>query len=263
FLSQWKWVLLGTSLAPIPFTAIFRKSIFLGAIYLENSGQWSILFGWPGRVLNTFMLLVSTLILFNLERTIRSSTGRMRWQIKFIVLGVCGLFALRIYIASQSLLFSTTDTAFGTINGMALIAANLLFAVALFRGSSLTMDVYLSGAAIQNSLTIIFAGIYLLAVGLLAHLTQSITPGRSLPLDAFVVLAALTLLAALLLSDRLRRRLRLFVSRHFRRPEYDYRAVWMELTQRTRSLVDIRDLSTAVSRLVSERLEVLSVTVWL
>src|SRR5215468_11279008 len=41
FLSQWKWVLLGTSLAPIPFTAIFRKSIFLGAIYLENSGQWS------------------------------------------------------------------------------------------------------------------------------------------------------------------------------------------------------------------------------
>src|SRR5262249_19826319 len=120
-----------------------------------------------------------------------------------------------------------------------------------------------SGAAIQNSLTIIFAGIYLLAVGLLAHLAQSITPGGSLPLDAFVVFSALTLLAALLLSNRLQRRFRLFVSRHFRRPEYDYRAVWMELTQRTRSLVDIRDLSTAVSRLVSERLEVLSVTVWL
>jgi putative PEP-CTERM system histidine kinase len=263
FLSQWKWVLLATSLAPIAFVAIFRKSLFLDAIYLENFERWSVLFGWPGRAIQTFILLMSVVILFNLERTIRSSTGRMRWQIKFIVLGVGGLFALRLYLASQSLLFSTTDTAFGTINGMALIAANLLFAIALFRGSSLTMDVYLSGAAIQNSLTILFSGIYLLAVGLLAHFARTLSPNGSLPIDAFVVFASLTILAALLLSDRLRRNLRLFISRHFRRPVYDYRAVWMELTRRTRSLVDVRDLSAAVSRLVSERLEVHSVTVWL
>src|SRR6516225_3872600 len=37
FLGEWKWVLLATGLAPAAFVAIFRKSIFLGAIYLEES----------------------------------------------------------------------------------------------------------------------------------------------------------------------------------------------------------------------------------
>ena len=61
----------------------------------------------------------------------------------------------------------------------------------------------------------------------------------------------LAVLAVLLLSDRLRRKLRLFVSRHFRRPVYDYRHVWMDATRRTVSLVDANQLSTAVCRMVS------------
>ncbi|HEY2382544.1 MAG TPA: XrtA/PEP-CTERM system histidine kinase PrsK [Terriglobia bacterium] len=262
FLAQWKWPLLVSALAPIPFLAIFRKSVFLGAIYLEESERWSILLGSPGRWLQMFFILMSVLILFNLERTMRSSVGRMRWQIKFLVLGIGGLFALRIYTASQALLFSTTDTGFGTINAVALIAADSLFAIALFRGSSLTMDVYLSGTAIQNSLTLIFAGIYLIAVGLIARVARSLSPNGPLPYDTFIVFIALTAFGALLLSNRVRRQLRLFVSRHFHRPIYDYRRVWMELTQRTRSLVDVRELSSTVSRLVSEWLEILSVSVW-
>jgi putative PEP-CTERM system histidine kinase len=262
YLSQWRWVLAAAVLGPVGFLAVFRTSIFIGAIYLENSERWSILFGWPGRVLQTFILLMSVLILFNLERTVRSSSGRMRWQIKFMVLGVGGLFALRIYLASQSLLFSTTDTGFGVVAGMALIAANTLFAIGLLRGSSLTVDVYLSGAAIQNSLTIVFAGVYLLAIGLLARLARSVSPVGSLQLDAFFVFVALISFAVLLLSDRLRQKLQLFVSRHFMRPVYDYRDIWMELTERTRSLVDIRDLASAMCRLVSQKLQVLSVSVW-
>src|SRR5439155_8507524 len=99
--------------------------------------------GWPGGALQFFVLFVSLLILFNLERTIRSSTGRMRWQIKFMALGVGGLFALRIYLASQSVLFSTVDAGFVTTDAVALIAACILFAVSLLRGSSLSVDVYL------------------------------------------------------------------------------------------------------------------------
>src|SRR5262249_54303044 len=91
FLSKWKWVL-AASFAPIPFLIIFRKTLFAGSIFLRDAARWSISLAWPGRVLQLFLLLVSVLILFNLERTIRASTGRMRWQIKFMVLGVAGLF---------------------------------------------------------------------------------------------------------------------------------------------------------------------------
>src|SRR5262249_48752172 len=59
------------------------------------------------------------------------------------------------------------------------------------------------------------------------------------------------------------RKLLLFVTRHFKRPIYDYRSVWMELTQRTTSLLDVNELSSAISKMVSESLGFLSVNVWL
>lgn len=97
----------------------------------------------------------------------------------------------------------------------------------------------------------------------MARVARSFAASGSLPLDAFVVFIGLTVLGLLLLSNRFRRKLRLFVSRHFRRPMYDYRNVWMELTQRTTSLVDAYELSAAASRMVSDSLEILSVNVWL
>jgi putative PEP-CTERM system histidine kinase len=180
-----------------------------------------------------------------------------------MALGVGGLFALRIYLASQSLLFFSVDTGFGAINAVALLAANILFAFSLARGRLLDVDVYLSTATIQNSLTILLAGVYLLSVGLLARLAQHLVPADSLPFDAFFVFLALTALGVLLLSNKIRLQLLRFVTQHFRRPSYDYRRVWMDLTRRTASMLDAHELSSAVSHTVSDLLGFLSVSVWL
>ena len=260
--SRWKWGIAAVCLVPVLFVAVFRSSLFAGTVRLESAG-WLLPLGWAGQVFQYYILGTSILIVFNMERLIRSSIGRTRWQLKFLVLGIGGLFALRIYLSSQSILFSVLDTGFGTTTAMVLLAANLLFAFSFARGRSLDVDVYFSRATIQNSLTIVLAGIYLLSVGVLAHLTRSYLPIESLSVDTFIVFVALMGLAVLLLSNRLRRQLRKFVTRHFRRPTYDYQSVWMDLTQRTTSLMDIHELSGAISKMVSESLEILSVNVWL
>jgi putative PEP-CTERM system histidine kinase len=246
--SRWKWGVVALCLIPVPFFAVFRSSLFEGPVRL----------GWSGMVLEYYILIISVLIVFNIERIIRSSIGRTRWQLKFMALGIGGLFALRIYTGSQSILYKTLDTSYGTTSAMALLAANLLFAFSFARGRSLDVDVYFSRATIQNSLTILLAGVYLLSVGVLAsYLPASLSDGT------FIVFVALMGLAILLLSNRLRRQLRKFVTRHFRRPTYDYQSLWMDLAQRTTSLMDIHELSGAISKMVSESLEVLSVNVWL
>jgi len=263
FLSKWKWLLITTAIAPAGFALIARSWLLTGTVILAGAGRWNLSIGWAGRTLDVVKLVMAILILFNLERTVRSSRGRMRWQIKFMALGVGGLFALRIFLISQTLLYNRIDAGLGPVYAVALLAANLMFAASLARGRSLNVDVYLSTATIHNSLTIVLSGVYLLVVGLLAFLARHTGFSSSLPVDAFVVFLSLTGLAVLLLSDRIRRKLRLFVSTHFNRPLYDYRNVWMELTQRTTSLLDARELSNAVSRMVSESLDVLSVSVWL
>src|SRR5262245_5311849 len=182
-LSRWKAGLIASVAAPAAFVLVLRKLIFTGSFQLQDAERWMLPLDWAGRILEYFFLLASILILFNLERTIHSSTGRMRWQIKFMVLGVGGLFALKIYVTSQFLLYSRVDTGLGSANSVALIAANLLFALSIFRARSLNVDVYLSRATIEKSLTIIVAGVYLLSVGLAANLARSYVPSRRVPLD--------------------------------------------------------------------------------
>src|SRR5437667_11490610 len=146
---------------------------------------------------------------------------------------------------------------------MTRIAANLLFAISLLRGNFLYVRVYRSMTAIRNSVVIVLAGIYLLGAGELARAVRHISPRESLPLDGFIIFMTLASLTILLLPNRLRWQLRRFVSRHFRRPIYDCQKVWMELTERTASIMDVHELSTAVCRIVSESLGFHSVTVWL
>jgi putative PEP-CTERM system histidine kinase len=53
------------------------------------------------------------------------------------------------------------------------------------------------------------------------------------------------------------------ISEIFRRPQYDYRKVWSDFTEKTSSVAGIRDLSGAVVRMVAETLEALSVSLWI
>src|SRR5881628_3368249 len=107
--------------------------------------------------------------------------------------------------------------------------------------------------AIRNSLALVLAGIYLLGAGALAPAVRHILPRKSLPLDGFIIFMTLASLTVLLLSNRFRWQLRRFVSRHFHRPIYDCQRVWMELTERTASSMDVDELSTAVCRIVPNR----------
>ena len=262
FLKRWKWIVLTLYAAPALLAVSFRNSLF-EITGLEDPWPTLPKLGRAGWILNLVLLLSAVLILGNLERTLRHSTGRIRWQIKFMILGVALLFAGRIYWCSQALLFSTFYPSMDQINAIALIGANALFLWSLFRTRFGDADFYITPGIVHNTLTVSIVGIYLIVVGILALAIRRFNPDRSLPLDAFFVLVALTAVSILLLSDSFRKSLKRFLSRSFVRPKFDYRKEWMELTQRTVSLLDPHSLCTAVTKMLSETLEILSVNIWL
>ena len=105
---------------PVPFFALFRSSLFAPP---PGNGKKNTSIRMVRDVLEYYILIISVIIVFNIERIIRSSIGRTRWQLKFMALGIGGLFALRIYTGSQSILYKTLDTSYGTTSAMALLAA--------------------------------------------------------------------------------------------------------------------------------------------
>jgi putative PEP-CTERM system histidine kinase len=261
-LRRWRPVLWTSLLLPSAL-AVLTSASLSARPGQPATGPWLLALGGAGYLFHLVFLVGAVLVLANLERTLRASTGSMRWFIKYMVLGLGGLFAARIYTSSQALLFRSVDTDLHVMDSAALLVADGLMAASLLRRRLRAADVYVSQSVLYSSITALLVGVYLLAVGVLAKAVVLFGGVQALPLVTFVVFLGLVGLAGLSLSDRLRAAVRGFVTRNFRRPHYDYRKEWAAFTRATTTLIDTEALCAAVAARVSETLRVPSVTVWL
>jgi len=257
-----RWLI--TLLLGVPFVfGVILNGHLIKDIGLTDSSQWILRLGWSGYILQVFILLTAVAMLVSLERTFRASRGHMRWQIKFLLLGLGSLFAVRIYTGSQELLFRSLDTGLEVVNAATLIVAGALIVRSFSRLRLLNVAFYPSHAVLYGSFTIVLAGIYFILIGGLAQLVRHMGGEQTFAIQVFVIFLACVGFAALLMSDRLRHRLRYFISVHLKRPRYDYRKEWVKFTEKTSTLIDVKDLCMTVAKMVSDTLEVLSVTLWL
>ncbi|HID28748.1 MAG TPA: PEP-CTERM system histidine kinase PrsK [Desulfobacterales bacterium] len=262
-LRGWKWIGLGTFLLHLSFVTIFAADFFGDIALFDPSHKWLLPLGWSGYVFYVCFLVSVVCIIVFLENTIRSLRGRKRWQVKFLALGIGGLFAVRVYTGSQALLLHQLNSELEVVNGATLLVANLLILVSLFRGQFLQADIYLSQGLLYKSFTLFIVGTYLLALGVFAKATGHVQSGLVLALRAFLIFLAVTGLMIVFLSDSLRLKMKRHISRHFRRPRYDYRNAWIAFTKRTASLVEKRAFCDALVRMISEMLDIPSVSLWL
>lgn len=262
FVTRWRPLIAAAFAIPLLLAGPFGRWLYV-ALSPPETGGWLFALGWAGYAFHLAFLAASVLILGNLERTLRASTGSMRWFIKYVVLGVGVLFAARIYTSSQALLFRSVDPSLPLVDSAALLLAAALIVMSLLRSRLRDADVYVSQHVLFNSVTALLVGVYLLVVGVLAKAVAYFGGAQVLPAVTFVVFLGLIGLAVLLLSDRLRQAVRTFVSRNFRRPRYDYRREWMAFTRATSTLLDRKALCAAVAARVSETLGIPSVTIWL
>ena len=263
FLVHWRWGLIAIFVSLPCVVGVGIGDFFIDVPSFDTTSRWSLGLGGYGQAFFLLFLLSAACILMNLERTLRASTGILRWQIKFMILGVGSLFAIRVYTGSQTLLFSRVTTTLETINAGALVIAAALLLRALARMRMFKVNFYLSQTALYHSLTVLAMGGYLLFVGFLAQIVTYVGGDEILPFEALLVFLAFLFLALFLISDEWQQRSRLFISRHFQRPRYDYRKEWMVFTQRTTSLLDSKDLCDATVKMVSETFGVSCVTIWL
>src|SRR5207249_11330460 len=103
---------------------------------------------------------------------------------------------------------------------------------------------------LQSSNTESVVGGYLFVIEVLAQIVARYGGATSFQLQAFLVLVDIAVLAVLLLSQKIRQRIRRFVSRPFSRPQYDFRPVWAQFTQSTSSAVNDPTLCAASAELI-------------
>ena len=275
FLGKWREALAAAFLIPILLDICYQGQLVAGRVRFSATDQWLFALTPAGWVLYMISLISAVVILVQLERTFWASVGTMRWRIKFMMLGLGLLFAVRVYTASQALVLPTQiplndrmisvtgpQSSAATVNSAALLLCCLLMLRSLFRQPS-EVAVYPSHTGLHKSVTFLVAGLYLLIVGVLAKVVQWLDLTFSFPLRAFLILVGLVAVTVLLLSDRVRLHARRFVSRYLQRPLYDYRTVWRRVTEGIASRVTEKELCQASVKMGADLFQALSVSIWL
>ena len=106
----WKWVVLRSFAIPVLSVFMGWDYLFSGHAGVARDGSSIIPVGWSGYCFYISLLLCSVLILADIQKTLRTSYGAVRRQIKFSILGVGILFVTRVFTSAQILLFWTQRT---------------------------------------------------------------------------------------------------------------------------------------------------------
>lgn len=193
-------------------------------LFLGRAGYWFYLSA----------MLVFVTALMNIEATFISTVGSDRWKVKFEVIGAGSILAVLIFYFSQGLLYRTIDVNLMTIRSSILAtSAGLILYAKLYRGNGVQITV--SRYILFRSLTLLSVGVYFIVLGLLGEAMKYLDVSFAQYLTIFLAFAGGIAMIVLFLSEQLRRRVKVFISKHFFAQKHDYRHTWMELTNRLAS----------------------------
>jgi putative PEP-CTERM system histidine kinase len=161
------------------------------------------------------------------EQVYRNARGEVRYGLKYLAFALGTLWVYDVYLYSQAQWLHAIDVETWNARGLVATLTVPLVALAARRNARWSLDIFVSRQVMFYTTTLIAVGAYLLfmAFGAYAIRLHSGGWGRSMQL-VFLAGAGIVLLS-LVASGRLRRRLRVFLNKHFYRDKYDYRAEWL------------------------------------
>ncbi|ROR34713.1 XrtA/PEP-CTERM system histidine kinase PrsK [Inmirania thermothiophila] len=165
------------------------------------------------------------------EQLWRNAPPARRWALKFLCLGLGGLFAYDFYLYADALLLRRISPALWQARVAAEGLMAPLLAVAAARNRDWAVDIAVSRRAVFHSAALLGAGVYLLFMAAAGYYIRRFGGTWGAVWQVVFLVGAAVLLAALMASGRMRAWLRVFISRNFYSYKHDYRDAWMRLTR--------------------------------
>lgn len=196
-----------------------------------------------------------------LEQIYRNARPEQRWGLKFLLLGIGGLFAYDLFLYSQALLLKGITADVWTVRGFTNAMIVPLLAIGVRRNPQLGVDLFVSRHVTFYTAALVGVGGYLLAMSLVGYGIQLYGGTWGAALRILFFFAAGVVLAAILLSGSARSRARVFIAKHFYANRYDYRDEWLQLTATLED--DSDELGRRAVRALAQVVEAKGGTLWL
>lgn len=187
--------------------------------------------GGTGTLLIRGGLAVAIMVLVLLEQIYRNASAQGRYGLKFLAIGLGGTYAYDLFMFSQAELLQGLPLE--TWGARGFVAALLVptIAVAARRNPHWSLDVFVSRQALVFSTMLIAAGLYLVVMALGGYYVREVGGAWGVAAQIVFLAGAGVVLTVLVFSGTIRRRLLVFLSKHFYRNKYDYRVQWLRFVE--------------------------------
>ncbi len=127
-----------------------------------------------------------------------------------------------------------------------------LLALAMARNREWRIDIHVSRQVVLHTATLLASGCFLLAVAIVAMVLRGFGGDWGLVLQLAMLFGSVVVLATVLSSGSLRRRLKFLISRNFFTNRYDYRVEWLKFIELVSGSDQDQELQVRIIRALAE-----------
>jgi len=189
--------------------------------------SWVVIDVGPGVLLAPGGLAVALAVLVLLEQIYRNSNAEGRRGFQYLAIGLGGAFAYDLFLYSQAELFSRISEDLWLVRGAVNALLVPFIAIAARRNPHWSLDVFVSRQVVVFTTAVTAIGSYLLLMAVGGYYVRQFGGSWGTAANILFFAGALIVLAVIVMSGTARRRLRVFISKHFFRNKYDYRVEWL------------------------------------
>jgi len=163
-----------------------------------------------------------------IENLVRNATEEGFWSVKYLGIGLGGLFAYDFYVYADALLFRSLSSSLLELRGAASILVLPLIAIGARRSLLPDRPIALSHRMAFHSAVILGGGIYLLVMGAAGYYIRQFGGTFTNLFTGLFLFGALLLLAVIFASRSIRSWLKVWLYKNLFLYKYDYRQEWLQ-----------------------------------
>lgn len=204
-------------------------------LFLDNQGYYF------------YILLMACLAtaLFHLERTLLALSRIERSRVKFEMVGVGAIMVILVVYYSQALFYRSVDMNLVLVRSLILALGVCMVVWSRVRGGAVT-GVRVSPDMAYRSLVLLTVSIYLLGLGLLGEGMRYLDVLMHRAIFVSVAVLGGLIVVLVLLSEKLRRKAKVFLHKHFYQQKYEYRKEWLRFTRHLSSARSVEALQQGI-----------------
>jgi putative PEP-CTERM system histidine kinase len=218
---------------------------------------WTLVVSPDATALYTSQLLIrigfGVAGLLTIENFWRNTEPERRWHVWPLCVAIGGLFAYELFLFSDAFITRGRVDA-GLTLGRPIVAAFMtpLLALAMARNREWRVDIHVSRQVVLHTATLVASGCFLVAVAVVAILLRGFGGDWGLVLQLAMLFGSIVVLATVLSSGSVRRRLKFLISRNFYTHRYDYRVEWLKFIELVSEPKIGEELSVRIIRALAE-----------